>query len=275
MSIATAAGSAWDGITTALASLTLTAILPKLLLLLVCLIVTKILLKLTDKLLAKSKLDKSLHSIIRSVFKIVLLFVVIMIVAASLGINVSSLLAVLSIAGVAVSLSIQDILSNFFSGVVLLGSKPFHVGDFVTAGGQTGTVVETGITHTKLHTPDNQVILVPNSMVASNVITNVTAEATRRVDLTFTASYDSDPEKVLKALAAAADLPQVLADPAPFTCLLSYKEHCVEYVLRVWVNTADYWDVYFAIQSRVNDAFAANGVSMTYPHMNVHLVKEN
>ncbi len=276
MSIATAAsGSAWDGITTALASLTLTAILPKLLLLLVCLIVTKILLKLTDKLLAKSKLDKSLHSIIRSVFKIVLLFVVIMIVAASLGINVSSLLAVLSIAGVAVSLSIQDILSNFFSGVVLLGSKPFHVGDFVTAGGQTGTVVETGITHTKLHTPDNQVILVPNSMVASNVITNVTAEATRRVDLTFTASYDSDPEKVLKALAAAADLPQVLADPAPFTSLLSYKEHCVEYVLRVWVNTADYWDVYFAIQSRVNDAFAANGVSMTYPHMNVHLVKEN
>ncbi len=268
-----ASGSAWDGIKTVLASLTLTTILPKLLLLLVCLVVMKIFLKITDKLLTKSKLDQSLHSIIRSVVKIVLLFLVIMIVAASLGINVSSLLAVLSIAGVAVSLSIQDILSNFFSGVVLLGSRPFRVGDFVTAGGQTGTVVETGITHTKLHTVDNQVILVPNSMVASNVITNVTAESTRRVDLTFTASYDSDPDKVLKALTEAADLPQVLADPAPFTALLGYKEHCVEYTLRVWVNTADYWDVYFAIQSRVNDAFVANGVSMTYPHMNVHVVK--
>ncbi len=268
-----ASGSAWDAIKTALASLTLTTIIPKILLLLVCLIAAKLLLKITDKLLTKSKLDKSLHSIIRSVVKILLLFVIIMIVAGSLGINVSSLLAVLSIAGVAVSLSIQDILSNFFSGVVLLGSKPFHVGDFVTAGGQSGTVVETGITHTKLHTLDNQVILVPNSMVASNVITNVTAEATRRVDLTFTASYDSDPAKVLKALAEAADLPQVLADPAPFAALLGYKDHCVEYTLRVWVNTADYWDVFFAIQSRVNDAFVANGVSMTYPHMNVHVVK--
>ncbi len=275
MGIATAAsGSSWDGIRTVFASLTLTTILPKLLLLVVCLVVMKILLKITDKLLSRSKLDKSLHSIIRSVCKIVLLFLVIMIVASSLGINVSSLLAVLSIAGVAVSLSIQDILSNFFSGVVLLGSRPFKVGDYVTAGGQTGTVVETGITHTKLHTLDNQVILVPNSMVASNVITNVTAEATRRVDLTFSASYESDPARVLKALSEAADIPQALSDPAPFAALLSYKESSVEYVLRVWVNTADYWDAYFAILSRANDAFVANGVSMTYPHMNVHVVKE-
>lgn len=264
--------SASAGISAALAGLTLTSVLPKLLLVVVCLIVVKILLKITDKILDKSKLDHSLHTIIRSVAKIVLLFVAVMIIAASFGINVSSLLAVLSIAGVAVSLAIQDILSNFFSGVVLLGSRPFKVGDFVTIGGQTGTIVETGITHTKLHTVDNQVILVPNSAVTSNVITNVTAEPIRRVDFTFTASYDADPEAVKKALAEAADIPQVLQDQPAFVALSSYGESTVEYTVRIWVNTADYWDAYFSVMDRVRTAYAANGVSFSYPHVNVHNV---
>lgn len=242
------------------------------LLILVCLVVIKILLKITDKLLSKSKLDKSLHALIRSFVKILLLFVAVMIVASSLGINVSSLLAVLSIAGVAVSLAIQDILSNFFSGVVLLGSKPFKVGDFVTVGGQTGSIVEIGLTHTKLNTLDNQVILVPNSAVTSNVITNVTAEDTRRVDFVFTASYDSDPEAVKKALREAADIEQVLKDQPVFTEISGYGESAIEYTVRVWVRTADYWDAYFAIMDRVRTCYAANGVKVTYPHINVHTV---
>ena len=258
-----------ETITTAL---TLGTILRPLLLVVICLIVIKILLKITDKVLAKSKLDKSLHALIRSFAKILLLFVAVMIVASALGINVSSLLAVLSIAGVAVSLAIQDILSNFFSGVVLLGSKPFKVGDYVTVGGQTGTIVETGLTHTKLHTLDNQVILVPNSAVTSNVITNVTAEDTRRVDFTFTASYDADPDKVKEALLEAADIPQVLADQPVFVALSKYGESSVEYTVRVWTKTADYWDVYFAITDRVRTAYAARGITMTYPHINVHTV---
>ena len=262
-----------EAITTLFNTLILSGtILKPILLAVVCLIVVKILLKIIDKILAKSKLDKSLHTIIRSVVKIVLLFVTVMIVAASLGINVSSLLAVLSIAGVAVSLAIQDILSNFFSGVVLLGSRPFKVGDFVTIGGQTGTIVETGITHTKLHTVDNQVILVPNSAVTSNVITNVTAEPTRRVDFVFTASYDADADAVKKALTEAADIPQVLKDEPVFVALSNYGESTVEYTVRVWVNTADYWDAYFAIIDRVRSAYAANGVSFSYPHVNVHTV---
>jgi len=268
----TVTADTFSGVTSALAGLTLTAVLPKLLLIVVCLVVVKLLLKLTEKILSKSKLDKSLHAIIRSVVKILLLFVAVMIVAASFGINVSSLLAVLSIAGVAVSLAIQDILSNFFSGVVLLGSKPFKVGDFVTVGGQTGTIVETGLTHTKLHTLDNQVILVPNSAVTSNVITNVTAEDTRRVDFTFTASYEADADKVKAALTEAADVPQVLKDQPVFVALSSYGESSVEYIVRVWVKTADYWDAYFAIMDRVRTTYAAHGVSMTYPHINVHNV---
>ncbi len=253
-------------------ALTLGTILRPLLLVVVCLIVIKILLKITDKILAKSKLDKSLHALIRAFVKILLLFVAVMIVASALGINVSSLLAVLSIAGVAVSLAIQDILSNFFSGVVLLGSQPFKVGDYVTIGGQTGTIVETGLTHTKLHTLDNQVILVPNSAVTSNVITNVTAEDTRRVDFTFTASYDSDPEAVKKALQEAADIDLVLKDQPVFTQISSYGESAIEYTVRVWVKTADYWDAYFSIMDRVRTTYAANGVKLTYPHINVHTV---
>ncbi|MBP3633811.1 MAG: mechanosensitive ion channel family protein [Oscillospiraceae bacterium] len=259
-------------ITAMLASLSLTALIKPLLVLVICLIAVKILLKVADKILLKSKLDKSLHAIIRSVAKILLLFVAVMIVASSLGINVSSLLAVLSIAGVAVSLAIQDILSNFFSGVVLLGAKPFKVGDFVTVGGQTGTIVETGITHTKLHTLDNQVILVPNSAVTSNVITNVTAEDIRRVDFVFSASYDSDPDTVKKALREAASIDLVLQDQPVFAELSKYGESAIEYTVRVWVKTGDYWDAYFRIMDRVRTAYAENGVQVTYPHINVHNV---
>ncbi|MBQ9967447.1 MAG: mechanosensitive ion channel family protein [Oscillospiraceae bacterium] len=266
----TVSADTFSGITTALAGLTLTSILPKLLLIVVCLAMVRVFTKLIMKLLSRSKLDKSLHAIIRSVVKILLLFVAIMIIAASFGINVSSLLAVLSIAGVAVSLAIQDILSNFFSGVVLLGSKPFKVGDYVTIGGQSGTIVETGLTHTKLHTLDNQVILVPNSAVTSNVITNVTAEDTRRVDFTVSASYDSDPEAVKRALREAADIELVLKDQPVFAELSKYGESVIEYTLRVWVRTDDYWDAYFQILDRIRTAYAANGVKVSYPHINVH-----
>ena len=253
-------------------SLTIEAIVKPVVLFFLCLIVMRILLKVITKVLVKSKLDKNLHSIVRSILKILFWFVLIMIVAGSMGINVSSLLAILSIAGVAVSLSIQDILSNFFSGVVLLGSKPFRIGDFVTIAGQTGTVVETGITHTKLHTLDNQLILVPNSAVASNVITNVTAEPTRRVDFVFSASYDSDPEAVKTALRQAADIDLVLNDQPVFVELSKYGESVVEYTVRVWVKTADYWDAYFKITDRVRTCYEANGVKVTYPHINIHNV---
>ena len=242
-------------------------------LLIICLILTNIFLAASGKLLRKSKLDKSLHTIIRSTLKILLLFLSVLIVAPVLGIETASLLAVLSIVGVAVSLSIQGILGNFFSGITLLMSKPFKVGDYVTIGGMSGTIVETGLTHTKLNTPDNQVILVPNSNVTSNVITNVSTEDTRRLDFTFTASYDSDPEAVRAALAEAVEIPQVMQEPAPFIRLSKYADSSIEYVVRVWVRNADYWDANFAILERVHGCYAAHGVTMSYPHLHIHTDK--
>ena len=250
----------------------LPSLLKAIVLLAICLIATKILLAASGKLLLKSKLDQSLHAIIRSTLKILLLFLTILIVAPSLGIETSSLLAVLSIAGVAVSLSIQGILGNFFSGVTLLMSKPFKVGDFVTIGGQSGTIVETGITHTKLHTVDKQVILVPNSSVTSNVITNVSTEDIRRLDFVFTASYDAATEDVKAALAEAVDIPQVLRDPPVFIALSKYGDHSVEYIVRVWVRNADYWDANFQILERARETYKAHNVEMSYPHINVHNV---
>lgn len=257
----------WSAIVAFLPSLLKAAVL-----LIVCLVLMKVLLAASGKVLNKSKLDKSLHAIILSTLKVLLVFLTIMIVAPSLGIETSSLLAVLSIAGVAVSLSIQGILGNFFSGVTLLMSKPFKIGDFVTIGGQTGTIVETGITHTKLHTVDNQVILVPNSSVTSNVITNVSAEDKRRLDFVFTASYDSDPDQVRAALAEAIEIPQILREEPVFIALSKYGESSIEYTVRIWVRSADYWDANFAILDRVHRCYKAHGVEMTYPHINVHSV---
>lgn len=258
---------AWAAIAAFLPSL-----LKAIVLLAVCLILMKVLLAASGKVLNKSKLDKSLHAIILSTLKVLLIFLTIMIVAPSLGIETSSLLAVLSIAGVAVSLSIQGILGNFFSGVTLLMSKPFKIGDFVTIGGMSGTIVETGITHTKLHTVDNQVILVPNSSVTSNVITNVSAEDKRRLDFVFSASYNAPTEAVKEALAEAVDIPQVLKDEPVFIALSKYGDHAIEYTVRVWVKNADYWDANFQILERVRTCFQAHNVEMTYPHINVHTV---
>lgn len=250
----------------------LPTILKAVVLLVVCLILMKVLLAASGKVLNKSKLDKSLHAIILSTLKVLLIFLTIMIVAPSLGIETSSLLAVLSIAGVAVSLSIQGILGNFFSGITLLISKPFKIGDYVTIGGMSGTIEETGITHTKLHTPDNQVILVPNSTVTSNVITNVSTEDKRRLDFVFTASYDSDPDVVKEALAEAIDIAAVLPDEPKFIALSKYGESSIEYTVRVWVRSADYWDANFQILDRVHRCYQRHNVTMTYPHINIHKI---
>ena len=258
-----------------LKSLDLDAILRTVLTLAVCLVCTKVLLILVARVLDKSKLDKSLHAIIRSSCKVLLLFLTVLIVAPCLGIETSSLLAVLSIAGVAVSLSIQNILSNFFSGVNLLIAKPFKVGDFVTAGGQSGIIVETGITHTKLHTVDNQMILVPNSAVISNVIINVSAEDTRRIDFVFSASYDAPTETVKAALAEAVDIPEVLREPAPFVGLSKYGDSAIDYAVRVWVNRTDYLAANTTILERVRTCFDARGVQMSYPRLIVHTVRDS
>ena len=172
--------------------------LPKLvsaaILLVICIICIKIILRATEKMLKSSKLDKSCHAFIRSSIKIVLVFLAIMLLAGTLGVDTSSLLAILSVAGLAVSLSIQDSLSNLASAVVLLTTHPFKVGDFIEVGGKSGTVRQIGVFHTQIATPDNQLVYLPNSQITSAQITNVTGNALRRIEIIVQASYDAAPD---------------------------------------------------------------------------------
>lgn len=257
------------------AGITLGTAISSLVLLAVCLIVVKILLKAVDKMLQGTRIDRSLHSFLRSAAKAVLLFLTVLIVADSLGVPMTSLIAVLSVAGLAVSLAVQNSLSNVAGGIQLLTAKPFTVGDYVEAGSIAGTVAFVGIFYTRIHTPDNKLIQIPNSQIAGEKIINYTAEPERRVDLKFTASYDAPVETVKQAITQVmAAHPLTLVTPEPFVRVSSYGDSSIEYTMRVWCATGDYWTVYFDMMEQVKAAFDKAGVEMTYPHLNVHMMEQ-
>lgn len=237
-----------------------------------CLVVMKVLLKVLDRALGRSKLDPSLQKLLRGILKAGLWFVTAIIVLGCLNIEVTSLVAVLSVVGLAFSLALQNFLSNAAGGMQLLASHPFSVGDFVEAGGCSGTVEEMGLFYTKLTTPDNKLVQLPNSTIVSANITNFSHQPTRRVDLTVSASYDAPPERVIALLARlAAEHPLVLDDPEPAAHVDGYGDSAVNYVLRVWCANADYWTVYYDLLDGFKPAFDKAGVEMTYPHLNIHM----
>jgi len=161
-------------------------------------------------------------------------------------------------------------------GLQMLVSQPFQVGDFVEAGGCSGVVQEIGLFYTKILTVDNKLVQEPNSAVVSANIINYTAEKTRRVDLTVTASYDCPVEKVEAVLAELlVSHDKVLKDPAPFARVSNYGASSIEYTVRAWCATDDYWDVYFDLIKGFKVVFDQNGIEMTYDHLNVHVTKEN
>ena len=257
-------------------TLSLGGLLQAILIFLVCLIVIKILMKLTDKLLAKSgKLDGTLKGFVRSVVNILLWVLAVIIVANSLGIDTASLVAVVSIAGLALSLSVQNILSNLFSGLTLLITKPFAAGDYVEVAGKNGVVKTIGLFYTQLDTLDNVAVSIPNGDVTASSINNYSREPLRRVDRVFTVDYSNSTEAVKEAvLQAVAKDERILADPAPFVRLLEYKGSTVDFVVRVWCKGADYWNVYFDLNENVRESFAENGVKFSYEHVNVHIVEK-
>ena len=201
----------------------------------------------------------------------VLVFLAIMLLAGTLGIDTSSLLAILSVAGLAVSLSIQDSLSNLASAVVLLTTHPFKVGDFIEVGGKSGTVRQIGVFHTQIATPDNQLVYLPNSHITSAEITNVTGSELRRIELTVQASYDAPPETVKAALVRAAQHPKRVEKEPVFARLSAYGDSAVSYTLRLWTAGSDYWDVYYDVLEAVGREFSQSNIEMTYPHINVHM----
>lgn len=229
--------------------------------------------KLLSGLLEKSKLEPIAYKLIKSVVRIVLYVLLALVVASKLGLDVTGVVALASVLTLAVSLSLQNALANVIGGFTLLYTKPFHAGDFVDIAGQSGTVREIGLTYTKLITPDNKLISIPNSTVSADKVVNYTTTGTRRVDINVSASYDVAPEKVLEALKEAAKVPTALPDPEIFSGIVNYGESAIEYTVRVWCTADDYWTTMFDVNHRIKQVFDEQSITMTYPHLNVHLDK--
>lgn len=238
----------------------------------ICHIVIKYLMGPVERVLDKLKVDMTLRGFLRTVIKVVFNFVAVCIVAESIGIPIASLLAVLGMLGLAVSLSVQGALSNLANGIMLLITKPFKAGDYISAAGIEGTVKEITMLCTKIITVDNKDIFVPNSEIAGGKITNFSSEPLRRVDVVVRAGYSNDIATVKKALTeAVAATANTLSDPEPFVRLSGYKEYAVEYTIRVWAEGANYWGVYFDLLENISKAYAANGVNGAVPGMNVYM----
>ncbi len=256
-----------------LGALTLDKVVHVLLLILVGVVVIRVVLKLLDRVLARSKSLKSLSRYIHSVAKISMAFILVLMVAEDVGIHTTSLVAMLSVAGLAVSLALQNTLSNVAGGIMLLVTTPFQVGDYVEADGISGTVHAIDLSYTAILTIDGKEIFVPNSQLSGTKIINYTILGRRRVDLNFTASYDAPTATVKRAIGEVLeDIPQIIAEPAPEIHLSDYQASSIQYVVRAWTAAADYWTVYYAIQEGVREAFDRHGVEMTYDHLNVHIL---
>ena len=223
--------------------------------------------------LEKTRLEKAAHSLITSLANATMYVLLGLTVASSLGIDVTSIVALASVLTLAFSLALQNMVSNVIGGFTILYTHPFHSGDYVEIAGQGGTVKEINMSYTMLATVDNKLISIPNSAVVAAQIVNYSAAQTRRVEIAVSASYDAPTQKVMDALVQAGTVDLALPDPAPAAVVTAYGDSAISYSLRLWVNTPDYWEVYFQVNQRVKDIFDAQGIEMTYPHLNVHIAK--
>ena len=239
--------------------------------LVVGILLIKAVLRLLRKALEKTRLEKAAYGLILSLTKIGLYLLLGLSLAAGLGIDVTGVVALASVLTLAVSLALQNMLTNVLGGFALLTTHPFHSGDFVDIGDQSGTVTAIDMTYTRLMTLDNKVVCIPNSTVVSATVVNYSAGGIRRAELKISAGYDAPTQKVIDALVLAATVDNALLEPAPFAAVESYGDNAIQYILRFWVKTPEYWDVYFQVNQRVKTVFDEQGIQMTYPHLNVHL----
>jgi len=255
-------------------TLTLAAAIKALVTLLVGLALIRVLLSLFDRAMNRSEKLSPLKRHLRPILKGLLAALLALVVLDSLGVQVTSLIALLSVAGLAVSLALQNSLANIAGGIMILTAQPYGIDDYVSIGGTEGTVDFIRLSYTKLHTPDNKEVQIPNSTVAGATIVNYNRLGRRRLDLTFTASYDAPTEDVYAALRdAMARFPQILPIPEPEVHVKDYGASSIEYLARMWVPSADYWTVHWGVIEAVRETFAAHNVEMTYDHLNVHMEK--
>lgn len=263
-----------DILNTSIGSFTIGALLTAAITLVVCLLVVRAVMKVIARILSRTKLDAKAQALVVRALKAVLYIITAMIVLGDL-VDMTSLVALLSVCSLGITLAAEDILGNVAGGLVILSTHPFNVGDYVEADGVAGTVQEISIFHTRLLTPDGLTILVPNRALSSSKITNYTRLGQRRVVVKVTASYDAPTEKVFAACSdAMAGVSKLLSDPAPAVHLSEYGSSSIEYTLFSWCNAADYWDCYFGVTENLRDTFAKHGVEMTYDHLNVHVIEK-
>ena len=220
----------------------------------------------------RHEVDVTLTKFLRNIIYYALLAAVVIAAAGQLGINTTSFLTVVGAAGLAVGLALKDSLANFSSGVMLILFRPFKVGDFVTVGGESGTVEEITIFNTIMNTPDNQRKIVPNGQISNNTITNVTANDTRRIDLVIGISYDDDikaAEKILQDVVKAES--RVLAEPATQIAVSELADSSVNFVVRPWVKTNEFWPTRFALIENIKLALDEAGITIPYPQRDVYM----
>lgn len=237
--------------------------------------VVGIVVNLLGKLLERGKHEDMLIDFVKAILRAILMLFVIIASLNQLGVNTTSLVAIFGAAGLAIGLSLQSSLQNFAAGVMLLVFKPFKAGDFIEAGGATGVVKSISIFNTIMTTGDNKEVIVPNGAIYGGNITNYSAKETRRVDMVVGIGYDADLKKakeVLLALVAADE--RILKDPAPTVAVAELADSSVNFVVRPWVASADYWAVKFDLTEAVKLRFDAEGISIPFPQMDVHLLKE-
>lgn len=248
----------------------------KLLAAILVLVVGSILIKCLVKALRKSKMSKradpTVHNFLISLVRIGLYALLIVTLIAIMGVPMASIVAVIASAGVAVGLALQGSLSNLAGGIMLLIFRPFKLGDFIDASGFSGTVMDIGIFYTTLKTGDNKSITIPNGSLMNDSVINYSVHETRRVDLTFGVAYGTDVEKVKSILLEEATKhDKALKDPAPFCRLSKQNESSLDFVLRVWVNSGDYWQVNFDLLERINARFEAEGIEIPFNQVDVNI----
>ena len=231
--------------------------------------------KLTANLMEKNNVDLTLVSFLKNLIYYTLVILVVVAAVGRLGVNTTSFLTIIGAAGLAIGLALKDSLSNFAAGVMLVLFRPFTIGDVVSTAGITAKVEKITIFNTLFCTPDNQLVIVPNNKIISDIITNINAKDTRRIDLVVGISYTDDMVKTKAILERLAqDDSRVLTDPAPTVAVAELADSSVNLVFRPWVKTADYWAVRFDLTENIKNALDEAGISIPFPQQDVHLFVE-
>lgn len=222
--------------------------------------------------MTRSSVDPMLVSFLGNIVKMALLAVVVLATLEQLGVNTTSALAILGAAGLAVGLALKDSLSSFAAGVMLIIFRPFKLGDFVEAGGTSGVVEDIRIFHTVLRTGDNREITMPNAQIYSGTIINYSARDTRRIDLVIGIGYEDDMKKAQELIRQVLEAEStLLKDPAPTVMLLELGESSVDFAVRPWVKSSDYWTTRAALLENIKTVFDREGINIPYPQRDVHL----